>query len=106
MPTDVLKLNKKKSLLINVLLIVIVVLLAIIPLFVAKGADFEGADGKAEEAISEIAAEYEPWFSPLLEPSSGEIESMLFALQAAIGAGIIGYGLGYLKGKRKQEEVK
>jgi cobalt/nickel transport protein len=31
---------------------------------------------------------------PLLEPASGEIASLFFALQAAIGAGIIGYWLG------------
>ncbi len=36
-----------------------------------------------------------------LNQTSGEIESLLFALQAAIGAGVIGFGLGYLKGKKK-----
>ena len=32
---------------------------------------------------------WKPW-----EPPSGEIESLLFALQAAIGAGFIGYYVG------------
>ena len=38
------------------------------------------------------------------EPPSGEIESLLFALQAAIGAGFIGYFIGYTRGKSKQKE--
>lgn len=55
---------------------------------------FSGSDGKAQAAIGELAPDYEPWFSPLLEPAGGEIESLLFALQAALGAGVIGYWLG------------
>ena len=38
-----------------------------------------------------------------MEPPSGEIESLLFALQAAIGAVIIGYFFGYWRGKGKEE---
>lgn len=59
-----------------------------------------GADEKAEQAIGEIAPNYEPWFSPIWEPPSGEIESFLFSLQAAIGALLIGYFLGYYRGKK------
>jgi len=44
----------------NLLLLAIVVLLAIVPLFIQKGAEFGGADGEAEAAISEIDASYEP----------------------------------------------
>jgi|GEM_PF-6127702 ABC-type cobalt transport system, periplasmic component len=38
------------------------------------------------------------------EPPSGEIESLLFALQAAIGAIIIGYILGYFQGQAKERK--
>jgi cobalt/nickel transport protein len=62
--------------------------------------EWSGADEKAEEAISEINPAYEPWFSPIWEPPSGEIESLFFSLQAAFGALIIGYVLGYNKAKR------
>ncbi len=75
--------------------------LAILPLFIQKNAEFGGADGEAEEAIGEINAGYEPWFSSIWEPPSGEIESLLFVLQAAIGAGFIGYFIGYMRGKSK-----
>jgi cobalt/nickel transport protein len=55
---------------------------------------FGGADERAQQAIGDIAPGYEPWFAPVFEPASGEIASLLFALQAAIGAGVIGFWLG------------
>lgn len=92
----------------NLILIVIVVLIAVIPLVFLKDAEFGGADGLAEEVITEIAPDYEPWYSSLLEPASGEIESLLFALQAALGAGVVGFVLGRVTGKKmeKEEEAK
>ena len=92
---------KNKRVLTNVILLLLVVFITIIPFFVAKNGEFGGSDDQAEEAITQIDENYEPWFSPLFEPASGEIESLLFALQAAIGAGVIGFGLVYLKGKKK-----
>jgi cobalt/nickel transport protein len=62
---------------------------------------FEGADSRAQQAITRIAPDYKPWFSPVLEPSSNEIASLLFALQAALGAGVIGYWLGVSKAQAK-----
>jgi cobalt/nickel transport protein len=88
----------------NLLLLFIVVVLAVIPLFIHQGAEFGGADGEAEEAIGEIDSSYEPWFSSIWEPPSGEIESLLFVLQAAIGAGFIGYFIGFTRGKSRLKE--
>ena len=88
----------------NVLLIVLVVIISFAPLFLVKNAEFGGADGEAETAITQIATDYEPWFEPLIEPASGEIESLLFALQAAFGASILAYGFGYLTGHSKAKE--
>ncbi|MGI1660574.1 MAG: energy-coupling factor ABC transporter substrate-binding protein [Desulfitobacterium sp.] len=93
---------KKFNAKVNILLLVLVVLITVAPLLLLKNAEFNGADGLAEEEIMKIQADYEPWFSPLFEPASGEIESMLFALQAALGAGVLGFGLGYLKGRSKK----
>ncbi|MGC9435374.1 MAG: energy-coupling factor ABC transporter substrate-binding protein [Methanomicrobiales archaeon] len=56
-----------------------------------------GADGSAAEIIE--AGGYEPWASPLWEPPSGEIESLFFSLQAAIGALVIGYFFGYYRAR-------
>ncbi|HWI47124.1 MAG TPA: energy-coupling factor ABC transporter substrate-binding protein [Rummeliibacillus sp.] len=90
----------------NLLLILMVVILAILPLFFQKGAEFGGSDDQAEAAITKIDSSYKPWFSSIWEPPSGEIESLLFCLQAAIGAGFIGYFIGFSRGKHKKEESK
>ncbi|MDO5301364.1 MAG: energy-coupling factor ABC transporter substrate-binding protein [Tissierellia bacterium] len=86
----------------KILLAVVLVVMVISPLYLLRGAEFAGADGEAETAITEIKPEYEPWFSPIMEPASGEIESLLFALQAAIGAGVIFYYLGYKRGQKSE----
>jgi cobalt/nickel transport protein len=96
--------SKKRMTKTNMILLLLVVAITIVPLYIAKGAEFAGADGEAEVAITEIAPGYEPWFSSLYEPPSGEIESLLFALQAALGAGFICYYLGYKKGITKKVE--
>lgn len=86
---------------VNWLLILAVIVLAVVPLFISQGAEFGGADGEAETAITEINPDYTPWFQPLFEPPSGEIESLLFALQAVIGASFIAYFFGYKHGQRQ-----
>ncbi|MEU5999919.1 energy-coupling factor ABC transporter substrate-binding protein [Streptomyces sp. NPDC047197] len=94
---------------INTLLLLIVAALAVLPLALGLGDDekepFAGADAQAETAITEIEPDYEPWFSPLYEPPSGEIESALFALQAALGAGVLAYYFGLRKGRRQGAEL-
>lgn len=90
----------------NILLIVLAVLLIIMPLVMNPNAEYGGADGEAETLITEIAPDYEPWFESFYEPPSGEIESLLFSVQAALGAGIIFYYLGYKKGQRKGSKTK
>jgi len=99
----------------NLLLIFGVIVLALIPLLIvekpAAGPDgeaveiFAGADDKAKNLIGEINPDYQPWFESLIEPASGEIASMLFALQAALGAGFIGYylGAGAMREKMRRE---
>ena len=84
-----------------ILLIVICALIAIIPLLMIKDSEFGGADGQAEEVIMEIAPDYEPWAESIIEPPGGETESLLFCLQAALGAGIIGLGFGYFIARSK-----
>lgn len=94
---------------INSLLLLVVAALAVLPLVLGLGdhkeEPFTGADAEAETAITEIDPGYEPWFSPLYEPPSGEIESALFSLQAALGAGVLAYYFGLHKG-RKQGEAR
>ena len=80
-----------------ILLIVVVVASLVVG---TKNGALEGADGLAEEAITN----YEPWFEPFWEPPSGEIESGIFALQAAIGGIVIGYYIGKKKNAKTTTE--
>ena len=67
-------------------------------------AEFEGSDGIGSAIISELTGIAEDDVTPLIPqwaPPSGEIESGLFALQAAFGVVILGLGFGYLLGQRR-----
>lgn len=85
----------------TLIVLLAVVALTVVPLVVASGSEFAGADGEAETAITEIDSSYQPWFSSIWTPPSGEIESLLFAVQAAIGAGVVFFALGYFVGRAK-----
>ncbi len=65
-------------------------------LWYANGSSFGGADDAAEDVIAEVDLDYQPWTSGIWGDFElpGETESLLFALQAAIGAVIIGYFIG------------
>ena len=84
-----------------------VVVLALLGLVVGNilvpGSEFGGADGQAEEVIAGIDPDVEPWFDSLWEPPGGETESLLFALQAALGGGFVGYVIGV---KRAESQNK
>lgn len=84
----------------NSILLALFALIIIVPLLFNSGAAYEGSDGQAEGVITELAPQYEPWFEPLWEPPSGEIESLMFTLLAVSGASTIAYYLGTLKGKK------
>lgn len=77
-----------------------VLLLAVVPLLLNRGAEFSGSDDAASSAISELRPGYQRWAEPIWTPPGGEIESLLFALQAALGAGVIGYFFGLKRGQR------
>ena len=90
-----------------VILTILAILIAFVPLFVLRGAEFLGSDGAGSEMVSEInGGEYEPWFTPILETLiggdlPGEMESFFFCLQTGIGVGIIAFCFGYLVARKK-----
>lgn len=68
------------------------------------GDRFIGSDTAATTQIEKDNPDYEPWFRSIYAPSSGEIESGLFALQAALGGIVLGYCFGALRGRRRAEQ--
>lgn len=95
----------------NGLLLTAVAALVIVPLLLVKqpviGPDgtraelFKGSDDQASAAVQALAPGYKPWFHSVYKAPSAEIETLLFTLQAALGAGFIGYYVGYSRGRAK-----
>ena len=102
--------RSKDKKLIAVILIV-VFLMAVVPLFALKGAEFGGSDDAGSQVVEEIHGEYKPWFTPVLETMiggelPGEVESLMFCVQTGIGVGIIAFVMGRLVERKKWEDKK
>lgn len=87
----------------NTVLLLMTAAIVVLPLLAPqlRTAEFGGADGKAQALIQSIDPDYRPWASPLWTPPGREMEGLLFALQAAAGAGLLGYYLGLRRGQRQ-----
>lgn len=88
------------------ILILAVLLIAFVPLFLQKGAEFGGSDDAGSDMVEELAGDYEPWFHPILETMMdgeipGEVESLLFCIQTGIGVGILAFCLGRMVERKK-----
>ena len=87
----------------TVLLLLAVVALAALPFLIHWGrggeGKFSGTDDQAGKVITQIQPGYKPWFRSIWTPPSNEAASLLFALQAALGAGVLGYYFGLMRGR-------
>ena len=92
---------KKKQVIIIGVLVLICAAILVVPLLTIRDSEFSGADGEAEEIIAQLDPEYEPWAENVIEPPGGETESLLFCLQTALGAIVLGFGFGYLVARKK-----
>jgi len=69
------------------------------------GAEFAGSDNVGSGLIAELSGIPLENFQPLIpqwKPPSGEIESCLFALQAAVGGAMVGGVFGFWMGSQKK----
>jgi len=95
-----------------VILLIIAALIATIPLFALKGAEFGGSDDAGSKVVAEITGtEYKPWFKPVMETwiggeLPGEVESLLFCVQTGIGVGVIAFFMGRFVERNKIENQK
>ncbi|MCI5867747.1 MAG: energy-coupling factor ABC transporter substrate-binding protein [Methanosphaera sp.] len=79
------------------LIIVAVLIVAPLTIYNGHGEDdgyFGGSDDQGGDQVAVQNPNYEVWAEPLWEPPSGEIECLIFCLQAAVGGLIIGYVFG------------
>ncbi|MBC3517024.1 energy-coupling factor ABC transporter substrate-binding protein [Neobittarella massiliensis] len=94
----------KKTGLLVVGLLLAAVLIAAVPLLTIHNSEFGGADGAAEDAITQIDPDYTPWMESVIAPPGGETESLLFCLQAGLGSAVLGFGFGYLIARKKYQK--
>jgi cobalt/nickel transport protein len=90
----------------NFWLLGLAIALSFAPILIFQGKEFKATDSINITAIEEVKPGYKPWMEPVLKPSGGEIETFLFATQAAIGAGITGYILGLYKGRNEKRRTE
>lgn len=90
-----------------IILLLAIILIALVPLFALRGAEFGGSDDAGSVMVEEITGtEYEPWFTPVLETMidgelPGEVESLFFCIQTGIGVGIVAFCMGRLVERKK-----
>jgi cobalt/nickel transport protein len=93
----------------TIILLALVVVIVAFPLALYNGKGesqgyFEGSDDQGPAYITSTG--YVPWFHSIWTPPSPEIESLLFTVQAAIGAIIIGFIFGYYTGQSSEMKKK
>ena len=90
-----------------ILILIAVVLIAFIPLFALRNAEFGGSDDAGSTVVEEVDSSFEPIAAPLIETIlggelPGEVESLLFCVHTGIGVGIIAFCMGRLVERKKQ----
>jgi cobalt/nickel transport protein len=90
-----------------IMISIIIGLVAFPLLFESKDVSRPPSDDQGTEWV--LSTGYVPWVHPLWEPPNSEMEAGLFAIQAALGAGIMGFvfGIWHTEARiRKKEKNK
>ncbi len=89
------------------MVLIIIGLVAFPLLFESKAVSAPSSDDQGPAWI--LSTGYIPWVHPLWEPPNSDMEAGLFALEAALGAGVMGYifGMWHAQARmRKKEQNK
>ena len=89
-----------------IVLLILVLLIAFIPLFALKDAEFGGSDDAGSQVVAVVDSGFEPIAEPILEKMlghelPGEVESLLFCIQSSIGVGIMAFFMGRFVERKK-----
>ena len=89
-----------------IILLVIILLIAFIPLFALKDAEFGGSDDAGSQVVEEVDSSFQPTAEPILEKMlghelPGEVESLLFCVQSSIGVGVLAFFMGRFVERKK-----
>ena len=89
-----------------ILLLIAAVLIAVVPLFVLKEAEFGGSDDAGSQVVEEVDSSFQPIAEPILEKMlghelPGEVESLLFCVQSSIGVGVLAFFMGRFVERKK-----
>ena len=87
-------------------LLVIILLIAFIPLFALKDAEFGGSDDAGSQVVEEVDSSFQPIAEPVLEKMlghelPGEVESLLICVQSSIGVGVLAFFMGRFVERKK-----
>ena len=87
-------------------LLVIILLIAFIPLFALKDAEFGGSDDAGSQVVEEVDSSFQQIAEPILEKMlghelPGEVESLLFCVQSSIGVGVLAFFMGRFVERKK-----
>lgn len=89
----------------SVLLLLLAAAVVATPMILKIDGEFSGTDDVGSQAIEASHPDYVRWTEPFWTPPSKEIEATIFALEAAIGAGILGYAIGRRHGRRRRDDA-
>ena len=86
--------------------ILVIVLVAFVPLFMLRDAEFGGSDNAGSAVVEEVNSSFSPIAEPIIEKAlgheiPGEVESLLFCVQSSIGVGIIAFVMGRFVERKK-----
>ena len=86
--------------------ILVIVLVAFVPLFMLRDAEFGGSDNAGSEVVAEVNSSFSPIAEPIIEKAlgheiPGEVESLLFCVQSSIGVGVIAFVMGRFVERKK-----